>query len=168
MVVSIFVRLGVFWGVSLNPVGEKNKPKFLNIEHPQRMDREWTQEEEYYAEEKREHVATTRSGRKVYSVPRLIVPIPDNEEDMVELAKFDSEHGEDCLDGLSDVSLEGEEGEDGGDYEDKEEEEESDSSSSSDSETGTETEEEVEETEGSEEDEPGDCDVDECDDKSDE
>ena len=72
------------------------------------------QEEEYYAEEKREHVATTRSGRKVYSVPRLIVPIPDNEEDMVELAKFDSEHGEDCLDGLSDVSLEGGEGEDGG------------------------------------------------------
>lgn len=142
--------------MSLNPVGEKNKPKFLNIEH---MD----QEEEYYAEEKREHVATTRSGRKVYSVPRLIVPIPDNEEDMVELAKFDSEHGEDCLDGLSDVSLEGgEEGEDGGDYE------ESDSSSSSDSETGTETEEEVEETEGSEEDEPDECDVDECDDKSDE
>ena len=151
--------------MSLNPVGEKNKPKFLNIEHP--MDH---QEEEYYAEEKREHVATTRSGRKVYSVPRLIVPIPDNEEDMVELAKFDSEHGEDCLDGLSDVSLEGEEGGDGGDYEDKEEEEEeeSDSSSSSDSETGTETEEEVEETEGSEEDEPDECDVDECDDKSDE
>ena len=146
--------------MSLNPVGEKNKPKFLNIEH---MD----QEEEYYAEEKREHVATTRSGRKVYSVPRLIVPIPDNEEDMVELAKFDSEHGEDCLDGLSDVSLEGEEGEDGGDYEDKEEEEESDSSSSSDSETGTETEEEMEETEGSEEDEPDECDVDEGDDKSD-
>ena len=34
--------------MSLNPVGEKNKPKFLNIEP---MD---LQEEEYYAEEKRE------------------------------------------------------------------------------------------------------------------
>ena len=147
--------------MSLNPVGEKNKPKFLNIEHP--MDH---QEEEYYAEEKREHVATTRSGRKVYSVPRLIVPIPDNEEDMVELAKFDGEHGEDCLDGLSDVSLEGGEGEGEEDYVDEEEEEEEDSSSS-DSETGTETEEEVEETEGSEEDEPDECDVDEGDNKSD-
>ena len=147
--------------MSLNPVGEKNKPKFLNIEH---MDH---QEEEYYAEEKREHVATTRSGRKVYSVPRLIVPIPDNEEDMVELAQFDSEHGEDCLDGLSDVSLEGVEGGEEEDYEDKEDEEE-ESESSSDSETGTDTEEEVEETEGSEEDEPDECNVDECDDKSDE
>jgi hypothetical protein len=62
------------------------------------------QEAEYYEMTPREHVYTTRSGRKVYSTPRLVVPIPDNDEDAAELAAFDATHGEDCMDGLSECS----------------------------------------------------------------
>lgn len=61
-------------------------------------------EPEYYEMTPREHVYTTRSGRKVYSTQRLVVPIPDNDEDAAELADFDSKYGEDCVDGLSDCS----------------------------------------------------------------
>ena len=60
-------------------------------------------EEEYYKEETRTHVYTTRSGRMVYSVSRLIIPLPgdENEKDLVELATFDEENGSSCEDGLS-------------------------------------------------------------------
>ena len=61
-------------------------------------------EPEYYEMTPREHVYTTRSGRKVYSTQRLVVPIPDNDEDAAELADFDLKYGEDCVDGLSDCS----------------------------------------------------------------
>ena len=62
------------------------------------------EEEEYYEETPREHVYTTRSGRAVYSVKRLIVPIPGNDADLAALAEFDAAHGEDCEEGLSEHS----------------------------------------------------------------
>ena len=119
-------------------------------------------EEEYYKEEERVHTATTHSGRKVYSVPRLIVPIPDNDDDLADLKKFDDAHGEDCLDGLSDSSNRGSDDEDGeGDYTKMEDSEDDDESSDDDSssiggEECSETDDEIEDAKG----------VDEC--KSDE
>ena len=72
------------------------------------------EEVEYYEEAPREYVCTTRSGRKVYSVCRLVVPIPNNDEDLAELHVFDETYGSDCEDGLSVKSGEEEEGGGGG------------------------------------------------------
>ena len=80
------------------------------------------QEAEYYEMTPREHVYTTRSGQKVYSTPRLVVPIPDNDEDAAELATFDAMHGEDCMDGLSECSHTCESNTDAVDGEEEEEE----------------------------------------------
>ena len=85
-------------------------------------------EEEYYKEETRVHVHTTWSGRMVYSVSHLILPLPgdENEKDLKELELFDAENGSSCEDGLSTCSL--------------------DESSSSEEEEGEEMEEEEEES----------------------
>ena len=79
---------------------------FISTPHEELIDApdvggEEVEEEEYYEETPREHVYTTRSGRAVYSVKRLIVPIPGNNADLAALAEFDAVHGEDCEDGLS-------------------------------------------------------------------
>ena len=68
------------------------------------------EEVEYYEEDPRVYVCTTRSGRKVYSVPRLIVPIPNNDEDLAELETYDETYGSDCEEDLSERSGGEEEG----------------------------------------------------------
>lgn len=104
------------------------------------------EEVEYYEEGPREYVCTTRSGRKVYSVPRLIVPIPNNDEDLAELEFFDETYGSDCEEDLSERSGGEEEGGGGdSDYEEGEggdDEETTDPSSSEEEEEEDESEEE--------------------------
>ena len=106
------------------------------------------EEVEYYEEDPRVYVCTTRSGRKVYSVPRLIVPVPNNDEDLAELETYDETYGSDCEDGLSMKSSEEEgegEGEEDSDYEEEgEEDEETTDPSSSEEEESDEEEEEDE------------------------
>ena len=92
------------------------------------VEEEEEEEEEYYEETPREHVYTTRSGRAVYSVKRLIVPIPGNDADLAALAEFDAVHGEDCEDGLSEHSANttDDDDEDMSEMDESEEEEEED------------------------------------------
>ena len=109
-----------------------------------------TEEEEYYDTAPREYVTTTRSGRKVYTVARLIVPVPGNDDDVAELVQFDAENGPDCEDGLSErSSVDDDEDGDDSDFMEGEEEEEEEESSSS----GEEEEEEEESSSSGEEEE---------------
>ena len=114
------------------------------------------EEVEYYEEDPRVYVCTTRSGRKVYSVPRLIVPIPNNDEDLAELETYDETYGSDCEEDLSERSGGGEEEGGGGDsdYEEGEggDDEETTDPSSSEEEEEEDSEEEEDESEEEEED----------------
>ena len=109
-------------------------------------------EVETYEETPRAWVYTTRSGRRVFTVPRLIVPLPHNEEDEAALKEYDEQFGEDCTDGLSERSEGDDEEEtpddddDEYDEEEEEEEEEEDDASMYSSSTDEEEEEEEEGT----------------------
>ena len=104
---------------------EKRRPFFLRIEQKMDVDGPETlpaipsdsedgsaysdvdeNEVETYEEAPREWYYTTRSGRRIFSVQRLIVPMPHNEKDSEELKAYDDENGSDNYEGLSDRSIE--------------------------------------------------------------
>ena len=102
--------------------------ELIDVEAEAVVEDDEEEKEEYYEETPREHVYTTRSGRAVYSVKRLIVPIPGNDADLAALAEFDAVHGEDCEDGLSEHSANttDDDDEDMSEMDESEEEEEED------------------------------------------
>lgn len=63
-------------------------------------------DEPYYRETPREHVYTTRSGRAIITPARLVLSLPQDARDAIDLKKYDDEHGSDCEDGLSEPSQE--------------------------------------------------------------
>ncbi len=78
-------------------------------------------EDPYYPETDREFVCTTRSGRNVYSVKRLIVTDSNNDLDMERLEEC--ENDPDVVEEDEEESEEESEEEEDGDYTDEEEEE---------------------------------------------